>query len=163
MIVFAYGSNLSLRQMKTRCPSARVIGVGELKGWRLSYAGGSKRWRGAVATIVKDPHGAVPGVVYDIPEIPDVERLERHEGFPHTYDRRFVLVTVRGRAARKRAWAYYHNEDEGGWPSEAYFRTIVAGYRDHGLPVHRLYKSLDRLLKRRPARNRNSNRKRGAA
>lgn len=165
MIVFAYGSNLSLRQIRRRCPSARVLGVGELRGWRLTYAGYSNKvWRGAVATIVKDPHGVVPGVVYDIPDIPDVVRLEKCEGFPETYSRRFVLVNLRGRAARKRAWVYYHNESEGGWPSEAYFRTIVQGYRDHRLPIHRLYDTLNRLIRKSGRSRRRSNRaKAGAA
>ena len=35
----AYGSNLNLEQMKMRCPTAEVVGVSELKGYKLVFKG----------------------------------------------------------------------------------------------------------------------------
>lgn len=37
----AYGSNLNLGQMARRCPTARVIGKGEIKDHELLFRGGS--------------------------------------------------------------------------------------------------------------------------
>ena len=34
-LYIAYGSNLNLEQMKHRCPTAEVVGVAELRNWRL--------------------------------------------------------------------------------------------------------------------------------
>ena len=33
----AYGSNLSIEQMKVRTPDARIVGTGILKNWRLLF------------------------------------------------------------------------------------------------------------------------------
>ena len=33
----AYGSNLNVKQMKSRCPDARVLGIGEIEGYRLLF------------------------------------------------------------------------------------------------------------------------------
>lgn len=32
----AYGSNMSVEDMKTRAPDARIVGTSMLNGWRLS-------------------------------------------------------------------------------------------------------------------------------
>jgi hypothetical protein len=51
-LYIAYGSNLNLAQMADRCPTARVIGKSEMKGWRLLFKGSRT---GAVATV--EPKG----------------------------------------------------------------------------------------------------------
>ncbi len=33
----AYGSNLNIRQMRMRCPSARVIGTSDIAGYELLF------------------------------------------------------------------------------------------------------------------------------
>ena len=35
----AYGSNLNVRQMRMRCPSARIIGTANLKDYELLFKG----------------------------------------------------------------------------------------------------------------------------
>ncbi len=34
-LYIAYGSNLNVRQMKTRCPNAKILGTEKLKDWEL--------------------------------------------------------------------------------------------------------------------------------
>ncbi len=44
----AYGSNLNIRQIRMRCPGARVIGTSEVKDYDLLFKGiktGKVRWR----------------------------------------------------------------------------------------------------------------------
>ena len=35
----AYGSNLNMKQMSIRCPTAAVVGSGTLNGYRLAFCG----------------------------------------------------------------------------------------------------------------------------
>ncbi|KAK7962676.1 uncharacterized protein PG986_003501 [Apiospora aurea] len=53
-LYFAYGSNLSCSQMKTRCPTADPVGLGHLRGWTWII-----NERG-FANIVKDEPAAAP-------------------------------------------------------------------------------------------------------
>jgi len=64
---FAYGSNLWLPQIRSRCPSAKVIGAATLEGWSVvcdkpSQDGSAK------LNIRADPSGAAQGVIYEIDE-----------------------------------------------------------------------------------------------
>lgn len=38
-ILYSYGSNLNVTQMKTRCPSARIIGTSVIKDYELLFKG----------------------------------------------------------------------------------------------------------------------------
>ena len=44
----AYGSNLNIRQMKYRCPTAKLYGVGTIEDYELQFKG---QPNGAFATI----------------------------------------------------------------------------------------------------------------
>lgn len=47
----AYGSNLNVRQMKFRCPTAKVVGTSVIKGYELLYKGSKT---GSYLTIDKE-------------------------------------------------------------------------------------------------------------
>ena len=137
MLYFAYGSNLSVAQMKQRCPSAKIVGRARLHGHRLAFAGWSSGWRGATATVVptdKDARGSVPGVVYEIPDAEDVKRLDSFEGCPTIYTAHEVEVGIE-RRGRATVWVYVRRDPLEGAPSADYVRRIADGYRDHRLPV----------------------------
>lgn len=51
----AYGSNLNLKQMAYRCPSASIYGTGQLTNWELLYRGSATN---SHATIAKK-HGSL--------------------------------------------------------------------------------------------------------
>ena len=57
----AYGSNLSVARMKSRCPGAEVIGTSMLGGYRLLF---KKSMTGFYATIEQDVNCCVPVVIY---------------------------------------------------------------------------------------------------
>lgn len=44
-LYLAYGSNMNQTQMALRCPTARVVGISQLKGYELLFRG--SRHRGA--------------------------------------------------------------------------------------------------------------------
>ena len=72
----AYGSNLNLRQMQHRCPTAEVIGTATLANWRLRFRGGSS----AVATIERATGYKVPVLIWQLQ--PSGEKmLDGYEGY----------------------------------------------------------------------------------
>jgi hypothetical protein len=54
----AYGSNLNLKQMACRCPTAKVAGTAVMRNWRLVFNG--------VATIERYYGGKVPVLVWEL-------------------------------------------------------------------------------------------------
>ena len=56
----AYGSNLSVEQMKNRTPDAEIVGTGILKNWQLLFR--------QFATITKNKNFKVPVLIWKISE-----------------------------------------------------------------------------------------------
>ena len=75
-LYLAYGSNLNVRQMKFRCPSAKIIGVGLIKNYQLMYKGSKT---GSYLTIEKMKGSAVPVAVWEVTGF-DERRLDSYEG-----------------------------------------------------------------------------------
>lgn len=119
----AYGSNLNLRQMKRRCPTANVIGTTTLTNWRLRFRGGSC----SVATIERATGYKVPILVWQL-QPGDEDSLDYYEGYPHLYRKESLRVTVSGK--RISAMVYIMNETGRpyGTPSAGYLATIFEGY-----------------------------------
>ncbi len=129
-LYFAYGSNLDGAQMRRRCPSARLVGSAILDGYRLGFAGQSAAWGGAVATVVRDRHGRVPGLVWAL-SAEDLTHLDRCEGHPWAYRRRRLMVDT-GEARRRRVYVYVKEDAAQALPTEAYLGVISRAYREHG-------------------------------
>lgn len=53
----AYGSNLNIRQMKWRCPSARIIGTSKIPNYELLFKGSKT---GSYLTIEPKTGSTVP-------------------------------------------------------------------------------------------------------
>jgi gamma-glutamylcyclotransferase (GGCT)/AIG2-like uncharacterized protein YtfP len=133
---FAYGSNINMRQMKARCPSAEFAGQGMLVGYRLDFVLYSKgRWGGGVAGIVPETDGKVTGVLYQVSDS-DLEKLDKIEGVPRSrYVRKRVSISKPDGTVVE-AWTYVANPEIGGpfTPSLKYLETIIEGAKEHGLP-----------------------------
>lgn len=61
----AYGSNLNLRQMKMRCPTAKVMGTAVIKDYELLFKGSLT---GAYLTIEPKKGSEVPVAVWTVTE-----------------------------------------------------------------------------------------------
>ena len=129
-IYIAYGSNLNLRQMAMRCPTAKVVGIAMLEGFVLTFRG--------VATI-EQAKGQVPVAVWDIEE-QDEAALDRYEGYPHLYRKEDVEIECRGEKIK--AMVYIMNTGRPNLPHKSYFQTIMEGYMDVGLNTEYLYDAL---------------------
>ena len=77
----AYGSNLNIRQMRMRCPSARIIGTGAIPGYRLLFKGSQS---GSYLTIEPKEGASVPVAAWEV-TASDEQALDRYEGFPSFY------------------------------------------------------------------------------
>ncbi|MCM1189824.1 MAG: gamma-glutamylcyclotransferase [bacterium] len=132
----AYGSNLHLAQMASRCPDAKVYGSGVIKNYRLAFY--------RVASILPEPGAEVPVGVWTIsPQ--DEKNLDRYEGFPHLYRKEIVNVVMEN-GKTVAAMAYVMNR--GGMetpPGAAYYNTIHSGYRAFGLDTAYLEKTVKNI------------------
>ena len=81
----AYGSNLNIRQMKYRCPGAKLYGRGVIEDYALQFKG---QPHGAFATIAPKEGASVPVAVWEISE-KNEQALDRYEGYPSISSRMF--------------------------------------------------------------------------
>lgn len=162
MYYYAYGSNLDIKRMMLRCPSAEIIGVAVLNKYRLTFMenNGGK----VVANILKTKkNDCVLGVVYYIPRQEDWDELDRCEGHPIVYKR--VNVNVELESGEVKECITYIMEDEKfvthntkwlkgslvakrliGIPKKDYLKHITNGYIQHELDINKLKDVLYRIV-----------------
>lgn len=129
----AYGSNLNIRQMKMRCPSARIIGISEVPNYELLFKGSKT---GSYLTIEPKENSTVPVAVWEVTQ-KDELALDRYEGFPAFYYKAEMVLPIKGirtgRVRQRRVFVYIMHEDRPiGVPSVYYLRTCLEGYDDFG-------------------------------
>ena len=83
MYYFAYGSNLSKKQMSERCPDSKPMFIATLPNHQMVFAGWSRKWRGGVASLKTFRGAKVPGAIYEVTEPlpplhPALEQRGRH-------------------------------------------------------------------------------------
>lgn len=129
----AYGSNLNVRQMRFRCPTAIVVGKGVIKGYRLLFKGSKT---GSYLTIEKAKGYEVPVAVWKVDE-PCEKALDRYEGYPSFYYKKEIeidYISIKKKEPRRcKAFVYImHEERELGIPSSGYVEVCLEGYRTFG-------------------------------
>lgn len=132
----AYGSNLNVRQMLYRCPTARAVGTATLTGWELLFKGSKT---GSYLTIEPKDGGKVPVAVWEVTEA-DERSLDRYEGYPGFYYKKELEITFQGlRTGRDRARTAFvyimHEERPFGVPSAGYVSCCIKGYEDFGFDL----------------------------
>ena len=129
---FAYGSNMSRAQMRSRAGAVLSEQPARLESYELIF---NKKVRGgtASANIRPAPGRVVHGVLYQIPESA-FRNLDRFESAPEHYRR--IEVTVTDSAGKKiPAQVYIATRVEAGLrPAAHYLKTILYGAGEHGLP-----------------------------
>lgn len=141
-IYCAYGSNMNLQQMSYRCPHAKIIGTGIIKGYELLFRGGDGN---AVATIEPRIRSSVSAVLFEI--TPTCEKnLDIYEGFPRLYRKKLVTVELNN-GRKMRAMAYVINYGKIGLPSPYYYNVILQGYAQNGINPSPLEKAINKCRK----------------
>ena len=138
----AYGSNLNIRQMRFRCPLARIIGTSEINDYELLFKGSKT---GSYLTIEPKAGGKVPVAVWEVSET-DERSLDRYEGFPSFYYKAEMTLDVKGiktgKIRRRKAFVYIMHEDRKiGVPSERYVSACAEGYNNFDFDIEPLVKA----------------------
>lgn len=138
MLYLAYGSNMNLGQMAYRCPNSKVVGNGELHGWKLVF--------NIHADIIKteNKNDVVPVVVWNIESKEDWRMLDMYEGYPSYYVKETVNVILdNGKEEEAVVYVMANNRKGICSPSSGYFNGIVKGYIDNGINTDYLFDALD--------------------
>ena len=135
----AYGSNMDEGQMQFRCPQAKLIGKGKIKGWRLMFKGSLS---GNYATIERDENCEVPILLWRItPE--DEKSLDRYEGFPNFYYKKEIEVVMENGQPTSGMVYIMHEERELGLPTAHYYRVLLKAYKKFGFDEEILEDAVD--------------------
>lgn len=120
MVYFAYGSNLSLEQIKRRCPEAiPMVGV-YLEDYKLVY--------NKYADIIPCQGERVYGAIYEL-SINDLKNLDEFEGYPYLYEK-INLKVQDSNGVFYEAFAYVMVEKGNKLPEDDYLDIINKGYQD---------------------------------
>lgn len=135
----AYGSNMSVEQMKIRCPRARIIGTGMLQDWRLLFKG--DHITTSFATIEEWQGYCVPFVLWDITRRHEVS-LDLYEGYPRSYQKKYVDVEIDGQ--KYNALVYVKNESlPTNPPITHYYAVLYEAYEKFGFDLKILKEALE--------------------
>ena len=123
---FAYGSNMSVPDMRARCPGAVALGVATLAGWRFVIN------PDGYGSIAPQAGGIVPGVLWRLGprELAAINAYENVAG--GLYVRRMLSVLRDGR--REAALVYIARRRGEGAPRPGYIELVVAAARAWELP-----------------------------
>lgn len=141
----AYGSNLNLLQMQTRCVGSKPIGTAVLDNYQLSYKGSMDGY--SYLTIEEKDESYVPVGVYKISHL-DEALLDKYEGYPELYYKEYKTVNVNGR--KRKALIYVMRpEFEYYIPSTNYVNICKKGYKDFGFSEEILDQALQVTIENR--------------
>jgi gamma-glutamylcyclotransferase len=129
MKYFAYGSNLNKKQMQERCPDSKPLFTAVLPNYKLIFVGWSRQWKGAVASIKASRGDRVRGAVYEISDL-CLQRLDKYEGFPQSYERLKVIVFGEDDEAIEAITYIKAGQIQESQPSKEYLAIIQQGLRD---------------------------------
>ena len=124
---FAYGSNLNLTQMNSRCPESRKIGRSMLNGYRLRFCKHHKTEHGYM-TIEKADNICVPIGIFEISDN-DENILDRKEGVTcHCYRKEMIDVDFNGEKVN--GLVYIMENPKKAIPQKDYYERVKQGYKD---------------------------------
>ena len=138
-LYFAFGSNLSLDQMRKRCPGHQLVGTAVLSNHRVVCNKKGDNGVDYYAGIVCSPGDEVLGALYQLTE-EDITRLDVSEGCKDAgrhYIRNEKDFFVRNRETGQviNAFTYFVVEPVAlKKPTSEYAAKIFKGCRDHGFP-----------------------------
>ena len=135
-LYFAYGSNLASAQMRSRCPSARVLAPARLHGFRPEFIQPHEEWGGGVLGLVAARGGVTHGVLYALDHA-DLDMLDAHEPVASGRYWREEHPVALPDGATRRAWVYFGAifPQSPYVPASRYLEVVLAGASEHGLPA----------------------------
>ena len=134
-----YGSNMNIEQMQWRCPDAKIVGNGYIKGWKLyfNYHANIKR--------TDNEEDVTPVVIWEISD-EDLKQLDRYEGFPRYYIKKTIPCYLDENENDIDCIVYIMSALYSGvysMPDKRYFNTIYDGYKANKIEIEPLYNAYD--------------------
>ena len=127
-LYFAYGSNMDVAALRTRCPAARKIGSARLARHRFALMADG------YASVLRDPSAEVHGVLFDLAHS-DIAPLDRYEDIESGLYIKAFQPVIRQDGHTNRAMIYIGTDrNRGGVPIPGYMSAIVAAARAADLP-----------------------------
>jgi gamma-glutamylcyclotransferase (GGCT)/AIG2-like uncharacterized protein YtfP len=123
---FAYASNLSRKRMLAHCPESQPKFSATLPNYKLVFAGWSREWHGAKASIKAFRGEKVRGAIYEIPET----CLKKLDKFEAGYEKLNVTVFDEDNQAIPAVTYIKSGQLDEAPPSDDYLAIIRQGYRD---------------------------------
>lgn len=126
----AYGSNLNLKLMFERCPTAKVVGSGLIMDYKLTFR--------KFLNIEEEKGSVVPVGVFEIQEQDEIE-LDIYEEYPVLYRKEDVEVVMGDKKVK--AMVYIMNDGKIILPTDIYMNKIITGYQDFNFDVKYIEKA----------------------
>jgi len=134
MLYFSYGSNMSIRRLRARVPSATFVAVATLATHKLEFHKAGNDGSGKCdATATGSAHDTVIGVVFDISRS-EKPLLDRKEGLGYGYEEKIVALTSTEGTTMEAATYYATHIDSTLKPYHWYKKHVMTGARENGLP-----------------------------
>ena len=135
-VYFAYGSNMVTARLRERAPSAKAIGVGRLTGhllrWdKCSVNDGSGKCDAEATGREED---VVWGALFEL-DAKDKRALDQAEGLGAGYAEKSVKILTDTGAVTAVTYCATQ-KDPALRPYHWYKTLVIAGAREHGLPIH---------------------------
>jgi hypothetical protein len=134
MLYFAYGSNMSVKRLQNRVPSAQARGVAVLREHRLAF---HKCGRDGSGKCDVDFSGPVAGRVFGVLYHMDPQHktlLDAVEGLGSGYEQKTVTVRLAGGGGADAFTYYATHVDPLLKPYLWYQEHVLRGAREHRLP-----------------------------
>jgi gamma-glutamylcyclotransferase (GGCT)/AIG2-like uncharacterized protein YtfP len=141
-VYFAFGSNMSLKQMQERCPNSKKIDIGMLENYRLIFPRHSTKRNCGVASIAPCEGEVIWGIIYEL-DNEDLTKLDAAEGFnplrapeKNNYNRISVQIKTQYPQSEKIDCLTYLAVPQQGdfFPNTQYIHTILEGAEENNLP-----------------------------
>lgn len=134
-LYFGYGANTNSEIFLRRCPSAELVGVGQLWGYRLVFH--------KYLSIEPDSRGFIQGAVWKITKR-DLASLDQAEGLGKSYTRAAHNVELDGSSVLCWAYEMLPGVNQGVAPDQGYIERVSKGYRELGIPLSQLKEAVER-------------------
>lgn len=142
ILVFCYGSNMSSKRLKLRCPNAQFVCVATLPKYQFKFNKKSSLGVGSgkgniIAT--NDPNDEVYGVVFEVPKSEE-KALDDAEGWKEDGSGGYEkdTITVKSNEEQMEVTAYFASRqefiDDNELPFDWYKNHCVKGAEEFGLP-----------------------------
>jgi hypothetical protein len=130
----SYGSNTNPDQMADRCKTAKLVGAGVIRGWKLTFRSTGKK---SVANIEQEAGAAVPVVVWSL-EAADEDSLDVYEGVKYKLYQKDTLPAETDGGTLDCLVYILQKPGAAEPPSQEYFLKVEEGYKAAGIDTKEL-------------------------